>query len=128
MRLSSSRTAGADYLDRNKRIEDLREAARRAARLFPSIRRVVLFGSLARGIPTPRSDSDLMIELASSPHPQPRDRIPEMLRALSPLPCSVDLFVLTSQEVEAHARESTPLLREILAHGIDLLEPSVQNG
>jgi predicted nucleotidyltransferase len=92
---------------------------------LPSIRRAVLFGSLDRGIPTPRSDADLMIELASSPLPEPRDRIPEMLRVLSPLPCPVDLFVLTSREVEEHTRENTPLLREILAHGIDLLEPSV---
>jgi len=65
-----------------------------------------------------------MIEVASSPYPEPRDRIPEMLRALSPLPCPVDLFVLTSEEAAVHAKANTPLLREVLAHGIDLLEAS----
>jgi predicted nucleotidyltransferase len=122
MRNTSSRPAGATYLNRDERIERLREAARRCSERIPSVRRIVLFGSLAAGVPTPRSDADLMIEVASSPHAEPRDRIPEMLRALSPLPCPIDLFVLTSSEVERHGRERSPLLGEILAHGIDLLE------
>jgi HEPN domain-containing protein len=46
-------SAGAVYLDRASRIDELRAAARRAAVKVPSVQRVILFGSLVAGIPTP---------------------------------------------------------------------------
>ena len=116
----SSSSAGAVYLDRERRIQELQTAACRAAARLPALRRVILFGSLAAGIPTPRSDADLLVVLAESDHPQPRDRVPEVLRALMPLPCPVDLFVLTSEELDRYAREGHPLVREALEHGRDL--------
>jgi len=117
----SSRSAGATYLDRERRIDDLRAAARRAAAAVPGVRRVILFGSLVAGIPTPRSDADLLVVLDQSEHPEPRARVPQMLRALSPLPCPVDLFVLTAQELERGVVEGQPLVRVALGHGRDLL-------
>ncbi len=86
---------------------------------MPSIERVVLFGSMVAGIPTPRSDADLLIILIDSPDSR-ADRIPGVLRALSPLPCPVDLFVLTADEFERAREEQDPLVREALAHGLDL--------
>jgi predicted nucleotidyltransferase len=121
MRRPSSSSAGATYLDRRRRVDDLRQAARRAQARLPSIRRIILFGSLAAGTPTPHSDADLLVVVASSEHRQMRDRLPGMLQALSPLPCMVDLFVLTSQELEAARGDNAPLVREALAKGIDLL-------
>jgi predicted nucleotidyltransferase len=118
----SSTSAGAVYLDRERRIEELRVAAGRAAARLPALRRVILFGSLVAGIPTPRSDADLLVVLSESDHPEPRDRVPEVLRALMPLPCPVDLFVLTSAELDRCAREGHPLVREAREHGRDLLE------
>ena len=118
---TSSSSAGATYLNREERIAALRAAARRAVDRMPDVRRVVLFGSLARGIPTPRSDADLLVAVLSSPHPDPRDRVPEVLTAMRPLPCPLDLFVLTTAEIEARRCEGDPLLREALAGGIDLL-------
>ena len=118
---ASSTSVGATYLDRAERVARLREAARRAAERLPSIRRVVLFGSLVAGIPTPRSDADLLVILDSSPHREPRDRVPGLLLVLSPLPCPVDLFVLTAAEVERAAEQGSPLLRVALATGADLL-------
>jgi hypothetical protein len=44
-----------------------------------------------------------------------------MMRTLRPLPCPVDLFVLTADEFERHAREHDPLVRQVLHHGRDLL-------
>ncbi len=117
----SSSTAGATYLDKGARIEELRLAARRAADRMPSIRRVRLFGSLVAGIPTPRSDADLVVIVGSSPYAEPRDRLPDMLRALSPLPCPIDLRVLTEAEVERLRAEGSPLLRRAVDDGIDLL-------
>ena len=121
MRSKSSSSAGATYLDREARIEELRLAAFRAAARLPALRRVILFGSLVAGIPTPRSDADLLVVLSASDHGAPRDRVPEVRRALMPLPCPADLFVLTSDELDRHAREKHPLVREALAHGRDLL-------
>jgi predicted nucleotidyltransferase len=121
MRSRSSISAGAVYLDREARIAELRASASRAAARIPGIERVILFGSLASGIPTPRSDADLLVVVAESPHPEPRDRVPEVIRALAPLPCPVDLFVLTAAELERHTHEGNAVVREALAHGRDLL-------
>jgi predicted nucleotidyltransferase len=88
---------------------------------MPSIRRVVLFGSLASGIPTPRSDADLLIVLEASPHDAPRDRVPEVLEALAPLPCPVDLFVLTAAELEAACGAGGGVVATALSSGVDLL-------
>jgi predicted nucleotidyltransferase len=118
----SSSSAGATYLDRAERIEELRKAAQRAKKRMPEIERVLLFGSLAAGKPTPRSDADLLLILRTSPEPEPRNRIPEVLGALAPLPCPVDLHVLTREEVERFRGEGSPLLRIALATGRDLLE------
>jgi predicted nucleotidyltransferase len=95
--------------------------AQRTAERLPSIRRVILFGSLAAGIPTPHSDADLLVELSESPFRRPQDRVPEVLRAMSPLPCPVDLFVYTSTELGSLQESGSPLVRAALQHGQDLL-------
>lgn len=84
---------------------------------------MILFGSLVAGIPTPRSDADIIVVLRGNDPEQPRDRVPRVLAAMSPLPCPVDLFAYTAEELE-HARdEGAPLVREALEHGLDLLMP-----
>lgn len=128
MRNRSSSSAGAVYLDREGRIEELRLAAHRAAGRLPALRRVILFGSLVAGIPTPRSDADLLVVLSESEHRTPRDRVPEVRRALMPLPCPVDLFVLTSEELDQQTREGHPLVREARERGRDLLPESPEDG
>jgi predicted nucleotidyltransferase len=122
MRKVSRSSAGAIYLDREARVDELRQAAGRAKERVPAVRRVILFGSLVSGIATPRSDADILIVLDHSPHERPGDRIPEMLRALSPLPCPIDLFVLTRTELDQCRLERSPTVRIALADGIDLLQ------
>lgn len=90
---------------------------------MPAIRRMVLFGSLVSGTPTPRSDADILVVVETSDRLDPRHRLPEVLAAMAPLPCSVDLFVLTEEEVLASGRAGAPLVREALASGVDLLPP-----
>ena len=121
MQTRSSSSAGATYLDKAERIEKLRLAARMAQERLPSIRRVILFGSLVAGIPTPRSDADILVVVEESPFSEPRDRVPQVLHAFSPLPCPMDLFVLTHEELIRYRREGSPLLRTALATGEDLL-------
>jgi predicted nucleotidyltransferase len=86
------------------------------------VRQAILFGSLTTGIPTPRSDADLLIVVDTADHPEMRDRIPAMLAALSPLPCPIDLFVLTAEEVERARTCGDALVREAFSQGVDLLE------
>ena len=92
--------------------------AQRAAAKIPAIRRIILFGSMAKGTPTPRSDADILIEVDRSAHDHPRDRNPEMIRAMSPLVCPVDLFVYTTGEL---AEQPSPVVVTALRDGIDLL-------
>jgi predicted nucleotidyltransferase len=121
MQRRSSSSAGAIYLDSAARIDELRQAADLARKRVPAIRQVILFGSLASGNATPRSDADILIIVENSPHERPRDRVPEMLRALSPLPCPIDLFVLTCDEMDRYRSEGSPLVRVALTSGIALL-------
>jgi len=124
MRKSSSISAGATYLNKGRRVDELRRAARRAQGRLPSIEGMRLFGSLASGTPTPRSDADILIVVKTSEYGRPADRLPDMLRALAPLPCPVDLFVLTREEFETARPDGAPVVREALANGIDLLAPA----
>ena len=114
-------SAGATYLDRDRRIEEIREAARRAATRLPSITRVVLFGSLRTGGATVRSDADVLVVLDRSDHADMRDRIPEILTAMAPLPCPVDLFAVTVEELQRALEQDMPLARAAVTTGLDLL-------
>ena len=122
MPAQSSKPAGAVYLDRESRLRDLTAMARRAASALPEIRRIILFGSHVRGIPTPRSDADLLVEVAASDDADPRDRALAVLRAMAPRVCPIDLFVYTTAELETLEAERSPLVLTALRDGIDLLE------
>lgn len=121
MRGSLLNSAGAIYLDRAQRIEELRRSAVKAKILVPEIRRVILFGSLVSGRATPRSDADILVIVETSPHDHPRDRVPQMLFAFSPLPCPMDVFVLTTAEADRYQKEDAPLVRIATSTGVDLL-------
>jgi predicted nucleotidyltransferase len=81
---------------------------------------MILFGSLAAGIPTPRSDADILVVVETSER-RGRDRLPEILAAMSPLPCPVDLRVITVEELATAGQRGDPLLREVMKNGFDLL-------
>jgi predicted nucleotidyltransferase len=122
MQRRSSSFAGAIYLDREERLAELTEMAKRAADRLSSIRRVILFGSMVTGIPTPRSDADILVVVESISARNPADRVPEVLEAMRPLPCPIDLFVYTTDEIESLAREDgSAVVRLALEHGRDLL-------
>jgi hypothetical protein len=122
--VSSVRANGASVLDREARVEAIRHAACRVAQRLPSLQRVILYGSLVNREPMVCAEAVLLVEVTTSPHAEPRDRVSGMLRALSPLPCPVDLFVLTSEEVARFSAEGSPLLRTILNEGMNLVHTS----
>jgi predicted nucleotidyltransferase len=82
---------------------------------------MLLFGSLQTGGATPRSDADILVVLYGSEHREPRERIPDILRAMAPLPCPVDLFVLTAAELDRAQQERDPVALLALNSGLDLL-------
>lgn len=72
--------------------------------------RVVLFGSLAKGMFSVGSDVDLLLILRESPLPFP-DRIPAYLPDHAPV--DVEVFPYTLDEI----RQGQPLAQEALSYG-----------
>jgi predicted nucleotidyltransferase len=65
----------------------------------PDVRAVYLFGSFASGRATPRSDADIVVEIAPD-EPVSRQRVDDAARGLfleAPVP--VDLFVVSSAQM-----------------------------
>ena len=72
-------------------------------------RRIILFGSRARGDHRPDSDLDLFIEMDIDPVVPPRERARRIRAAFSPYPCAMDLIVYTPDE-SAYWREAAASL------------------
>jgi len=109
MRPVFSRSARAVYLDREAAAETLRRLAARLVATDPTVRAVVLFGSLAGGRGGPTSDADLLIVLNSSPHPLRRDRTPALLAGLRGAPLPLHLHAYTVAELERALSEGERL-------------------
>ncbi len=110
------------WLDPQARVERLRQAALRLMARRPDVRRAVLFGSLARGQGTPASDADLLLEVEAPDPSGLRALTSELLLAMRPLPCAIDLVLRTPTQVKRVSGEPDPLLDEIEATGIVLAE------
>jgi hypothetical protein len=61
-------------------------------------RRIILFGSRARGDHRSDSDLDLFIEMEVDPAVPPRERARRVRSAFSPYPCAMDLIIYTPEE------------------------------
>ncbi len=83
-------------------------------------RRVVLFGSLARGEARPGSDIDLLV-IAESSEPRYRRAIP-LYEALSDIPVPMDIIVYTPEEVEEWSGVRQAFVTTALREGIVLYE------
>jgi predicted nucleotidyltransferase len=107
------------FLDRLATIEALRRLAADAAAQDERILRVVLFGSLATGRATIRSDGDLLIVLSDHPS-RPADRIPEYLDPFLKGPLPVNVFPWTVAEMQRRTDRGDRFLARIRSEGIDL--------
>ncbi len=110
-------SAGITWIDREVVLEEARDLARTIRRAHPEVQRAILFGSFARGRGGPRSDLDIVL-IVDSCSLDPRDR-PCHYAPVSPRP--VDLFVYTTEEVDAMADDPPPVLHEALQQGVELL-------
>lgn len=107
------------FLDREETIEAFRRLAADAAARDPRIVRVVLFGSLATGRATIKSDADLLIVLSDHPR-RSIDRIPEYLELLGRGPLPMDVFPFTEAELTRRAADDDHFVGRISSEGVEL--------
>jgi len=82
-------------------------------------RKVIIFGSRARGNPSAESDHDLLIiKETSTRRILRREEAMRGIRQTVPL----DLLILTPDEIELLEREGSPFIREILDTGVVVYE------
>src|SRR5215468_5296711 len=90
----SSSSSGVVFLDRARALAEVQRAVTALVDRRPGVREVWLYGSLARGDATPRSDADLLVVLDEDAR-RPMDRIPEFLLLLQGVGRPTDVLVLT---------------------------------
>ena len=115
----SSPSVKITYFNRALVWRRLRRFVSELAKTHPEVRKVILFGSLARGDAVPGSDVDLIVVLSATDKAF-LERIP--LYTPSPFPVGIDVFPYTQQEMETMLQEKNPFLRQALAEGITLFE------
>ena len=99
---------------RDRILGELERSVRRLVRAHPEVKRVLLFGSYARGDFGLRSDADILLVLSSSPYERYFDRIPEFLDFFLDMSVPVDIFPYTEAEVERMHERGNPLIRSAL--------------
>lgn len=127
MRERSSDSVKTRFLDGPRAVEALRAQARALLSSDQRVRKIVLFGSLARGDYSARSDADLLIVL----HRDERrfmDRIPEFLRAFLSAPLPVEVFPHTEEELERMEKQGNHWLKRVMKEGITLAERQEEGG
>ncbi|MBI2885695.1 MAG: nucleotidyltransferase domain-containing protein [Chloroflexi bacterium] len=82
------------------------------------VRSVILFGSLAQGNYTARSDADICIVLRDSDEARPIDRIPTYLGHFLGAPVPVDLLIYTQQELASMRQRGIKLARELMDRSV----------
>jgi len=99
-------------------LNDIRAAVERIADRFHP-RRVILFGSFARGAPAPDSDVDLLVEM-DTPLRNVEQAV-EIRRAVD-FPFPTDLLVRTPQQVAERRALGDTFLKEVVEKGMLLYE------
>ncbi|MBI2832159.1 MAG: nucleotidyltransferase domain-containing protein [Chloroflexi bacterium] len=117
MRISSSGSVKVIYLDRQRVIAGVKRAVARLTQAHREIKKVVLFGSLARGDVVPGSDADLLIVLSESAHPF-LERI--SLYTPAKVPLSVDVFPYTEKELARMVADGNHFIKTALSEGLTL--------
>ena len=90
------------FIDREAVVEELRRAAKKLQKEHPEVREIYCFGSFAGGIPTPRSDADILVIVGPSDRPV-HQRGTFFVDYFLDVSVPVDLFVSTAYECE-HAQ------------------------
>jgi len=83
-------------------------------------RRIIVFGSYARGEAQPDSDLDLFVEM-DAPLSR-RGRSSRIKRLFDPYPCPMDIVVYTPQEVAYWRQAAASMVASVLREGKVLYE------
>ncbi len=118
MRLLNS--AGARFLDRDAVLQSLRLISEQLVRQRPDAQGVALFGSLARGDYSVRSDADILVCLCFAGTEKLSDRIPSLLAAFLDAPVPVDILPLTASEIRRRLEDPSPFWSRIWREAIVL--------
>jgi predicted nucleotidyltransferase len=105
------------FADRDEIVAAARQFSGRLAAARSEIRRIILFGSFARGDYGVRSDLDLLIVLERSDKPL-GERLYDYLQFGSGYP--TDILPLTEAEIDSRLGDQDPFLQQIFAEGIQL--------
>jgi predicted nucleotidyltransferase len=106
--MRSSNSAGARFLDRDEVLRSLRRISEQLLRDQPEAQGVALFGSLARGDYSLRSDADILVCLRSAPEEKVANRIPPLLAPFLEAPVPVDILPLTAREICQRLADPSP--------------------
>ncbi len=99
----SSGSVKAFWIDRDKTIENLKQIAHDAMRVFPEIKEIYLVGSLARAEHTGLSDLDLAIVADGVGHLGPVERMkPYYEYFYDKIHIGFDIFVFTPEEKDSY--------------------------
>ena len=102
-------------------MRELRRAARRLRAAHPEVASITLFGSFAVGVPTPRSDADILVEVSGSLNRAERlEAAGEYARAFQSVEVPVDVFVGASNEIAASVRDDRGLAATARRTGLRL--------
>jgi predicted nucleotidyltransferase len=109
------------YIAKEKVIKILRKIAEEVASAHPEVVDIILFGSLARGDCSPRSDADILIILSSTKHKRMMDRIPKFLEYFRKSLVPVDIIPYTKSELKHQLINKNKFLQGVIIEGISLL-------
>jgi predicted nucleotidyltransferase len=98
-------------------MKDLKAVGREIKVAHPEVKKILLFGSLARNNGVPGSDADLLMILSFSDKPF-LERIPEYLP--SKLPVAIDVFPYTQKEINNMLAEGNTFIKRAMEEGIEL--------
>ena len=109
-----------EFLDRDKAVESLREAARQLRQTDPRVVQVMLFGSLVKGDYVPGSDADVLVVLQADPRPF-FDRIPEFLRYFLDVSIDVEVFPYTRDDMERGDADQSSFIHSVMVGPLEVL-------
>lgn len=113
--------ASSRFLDRETVLRELHRAARSLKEAHPEIVAVTLFGSFVVGVPTPRSDVDILVEVSGSLSRAERlEAAGQYAGAFQSVEVPVDVFVGTSGEIAASIRDGRGLAATARRTGLRL--------
>jgi predicted nucleotidyltransferase len=112
--------ATSRFINRELVLRELRQVARSLKAACPEVVAIYLFGSFAQGVPTPRSDADILVVVTPSALPLVEQLKESFVEAFLAVSVPVELFVLANDRVEESVKSGRGLAATALREGLIL--------